>query len=548
MGRPATTQTSNKAFISTTGMVMLAFVLSRALGLIRDSLLGSAFGASAELDAFSAASRVTDTLYILVAGGALASAFIPTFTAYLVRGERRTAWKIASAITNLVVVGTLLASLVTAAIAPWLVATVLAPGYQAEVQALTVSLLRIMLASTVIFGASGLLMGILNANDHFLLPALAPSLYNAGIIAGIVVLAPRWGIHGVAVGTVLGALLHLLVQLPALRTIDWTYSPILGLRLPGVRNVARLMGPRVLGLAITQLNFWININLASRLAIEGVVSALKLGFSLMLLPQGVVAQAMAVVLFPSFSAQAARKDRDALRTTLVSASQVIIYLTLPATVGLILLSRPIVRMFFQRNAFDSQDVAMVAWALAWYAVGLVAHSQLEIVTRAFYALHDTATPVWVGGGAMALNIVLSLLLMRLFGWLGMRFVPAIYQPWMPLGGLALANSLATIIETLALNGLLRPRLDGAREDRPGPVWAGLGGRSLWGSLWRTAVGATVMAVVLWGFLRLVPAQNAWVRGLGGIVIGAASYGMVTWLLRSPEIAFALDAARSRVTK
>jgi putative peptidoglycan lipid II flippase len=445
MGSLSTTQSNNRAFLSTTGMVMLAFVLSRVLGLIRDSLLGSTFGASAELDAYSAASRVTDTLYILVAGGALASAFIPTFTAYLVRGEQRMAWKIASAITNLVIVGTLLASLVTAIIAPWLVATVLAPGYEAEVQALTVSLLRIMLASTVIFGVSGLLMGILNANDHFLLPALAPSAYNAGIIVGIVFLARWWGIHGVAVGTVFGALLHLLVQLPAFKRIDWTYSPILGLRLAGVRNVARLMGPRVLGLAITQLNFWININLASRLVVEGVVSALKLGFSLMLLPQGVVAQAMAVVLFPAFSAQAAREDQGALRTTLVSASQVIIYLTLPATVGLILLSQPIVQMFFQRNAFDSQDVAMVAWALIWYAVGLVAHSQLEIVTRAFYALHDTATPVWVGGGAMALNIVLSLLLMRLFGWLGMRFASASYQPWMPLGGLALANSLATIL-------------------------------------------------------------------------------------------------------
>ena len=146
-----------------------------------------------------------ETLYYLVAGGALASAFVPTFTAYLARGQRREGWQVASAIVNLVLLVTLLASLLAALFAPWLVATVLAPGLEASAQALTVSLLRWMLASTVIFGVSGLLMGILNANDHFLLPALAPSLYNLGILLGVVLLARRWGIHGVAVGTVIGA-------------------------------------------------------------------------------------------------------------------------------------------------------------------------------------------------------------------------------------------------------------------------------------------------------------------------------------------------------
>ena len=228
--------------------------------------------------------------------------------------------------------------------------------------------------------------------NHFVLPALAPSFYNLGIIAGATLLTRRWGIHGVALGTVLGALLHLLIQLPALRGVDWRYTPHLGLRLEGVRNVARLMGPRVLGLAITQANFWVNINLGSRIGVEGVVSALKLGFSLMLLPQGVVGQAIATVLLPTLSAQAARQEQDALRATLGSAYRAVLYMTVPATVGMVLLSRPLTQMFFQRDAFDAQDAAMVAWALAWYTVGLVAHSLLEIVTRAFYALHDTATP------------------------------------------------------------------------------------------------------------------------------------------------------------
>jgi len=528
--------------LSSATIVMAAFVLSRVLGLVRDSLLGSTFGAGAELDAYTAASRVTETLYYLVAGGALASAFIPTFTAYLARDQRKTAWQVASAVINLVLLLTIIASLIAALIAPWLVANVLAPDYRPEVQALTVSLLRWMLASTVIFGVSGLLMGILNANDHFTLPALAPSLYNLGILLGVLLLARRWGIHGVALGTVIGAALHLIVQLPALRGIGGTYTPTLGLQLEGVRNVGRLMLPRVLGLAITQLNFWVNVNLGSRIGIEGVVSALKMGFSLMLLPQGVLAQAVATVLLPTFSAQAARGKQDELRATLDSASRAIWYLTLPATIGLILLSGPIVEMFFQRAAFDSQDAAMVAWALVWYAVGLAAHSLLEIVTRAFYALHDTMTPVGVGGGAMLLNLVLSLALVRGFEWAGGAYWSAAYRPWMPLGGLALANSLATILETATLSLLLRNRLRSSWTAQTGQQGTQAG------SAWRTAVGSAVMAGALWAFMRLAPTQNAWLLGGGGALLGLGSYLGVTLLLRSPEPRFAFAAMRKRLGK
>jgi putative peptidoglycan lipid II flippase len=335
------------------------------------------------------------------------------------------------------------------------------------------------------------------------------------------------------------------VQLPALRGTGGTYTPTLGLRLnapaaQGVRNVGRLMLPRVIGLAIAQFNFWVNVNLGSRIGVEGVVSALKLGFSLMLLPQGVLAQAVATVLLPTFSAQAARGEQDELRATLTSASQAIGYLTLPATVGLILLSTPIVEMFFKRAAFDEQDVAMVAWALIWYAVGLVAHSLLEIVTRAFYALHDTMTPVWVGGGAMALNLALSIAFAWGFEWLGGTYWGASYKSWMPLGGLALANSLATILETATLSLLLRGRLLASRmadaDARRTPS----------GSVWRTAAGSAVMAAVLWAFLRLAPTTNAWLLGGGGLIVGLGSYLGVTLLLRSPEPRFALAAVRRRL--
>jgi putative peptidoglycan lipid II flippase len=511
---------------------MLAFVLSKVSGLVRVALLSSAFGASYDLDAFNAALRVPDTLYTLVAGGALASAFIPTFAAYLARGEHRTAWQLASAVTNLVFLVTLTASLITALIAPWLVSLALAPGYDAPTQALTVDLLRWMLVSTVIFGVSGLLMGILNANDRFLLTALAPAMYQLGIIGGILIFHGRWGIYGAAWGTVAGALLHLVVQLPALRGLNWRYKPILGLRLEGVREVGRLMGPRVLGLAITHLNFWVNTNLGSRIPVEGVVTALNYGWYLMLLPQGIFAQAIATVLLPSFSAQVAREEHAAIRSTLRNAIQVLVYLTLPSTIGLIVLGRPLVELTLMRGEFDARAAAMAAWALAWYAVGLVAHSVLEVVTRAFYAMHDTATPVWVGGGAMALNVALSLLFVRLFAWAGTR-TPSLYQPWMPLGGLALANSVATTLETLTLTWLVRRRLDG------------LEGRLLWASLWRTIVAAAVMCGALLAYVRWMSTHSAWVLGGGGIVVGAGVFGLSTVLLRSPELALVLNAVRRR---
>lgn len=516
-------------FLGNTALVMGAFVLSRVLGLAREAILGSAFSAGDEMDAFRAASRVTETLYVLVAGGALGSAFIPTFTAYLARDERETAWRVASAVLNLVFLVTLVASLVTALIAPWLVSSVLAPGYDAPIQALTVSLLRWTLLSTLIFGVSGLLMGILNANDHFLTPALAPSLYNLGIILGATVLARPWGIHGVAIGTVAGALLHLLIQLPALLKLDWRYSRILGLRLAGVREVGRLMGPRVLGLAVTQLHFWVDTNLGSRIPVTGVVAALTWGWQLMLLPQGIVGQAIATVAFPAFSAQAARGDKAGLRTAIASVLGFVLFLTLPATVGLILLARPLVQMLFMRGRFDAQAAEMVVWALGWYALGLAAHSGLEIVTRAFYALHDTLTPVWIGGVAMALNALLSILFGRLF----VSFDDG-SRPWLGLGGLALANSLATALETLSLTWLLRRRL------------GGLDARPLWRSLWRSLAASAGMGLALWGYLAWMPARSAWLIGGGGIALGATVFVAGAWLFKSPEMTQVIAAVRQRI--
>jgi putative peptidoglycan lipid II flippase len=263
-----------------------------------------------------------------------------------------------------------------------------------------------------------------------------------------------------------------LVQVPGLARHGLRYTLTLGLREPGVHEVGRLMLPRMLGLAAVQINFLVNTILASGLK-EGSLAALNYAWLLMLLPQGVFAQAVATAAFPTFSTQAAKGQRDEMRSTLSATMRAVLYMALPAAVGLVVLRVPLVQLIFERGAFTDSSTRMVAVALALYALGLPAHSIVEIVVRAFYALHDTKTPVAVGVVIMGLNVGLSVAFIAAFETLG----------WSPHGGLALSNSLATTVEMAALMIIIRRRLDG------------LEGRLLAGSLLRIGLAAAIMAVV-----------------------------------------------------
>jgi putative peptidoglycan lipid II flippase len=493
-------------------LVMALFVVSRALGLVRQMVIGALFGTSGDLDAYLAAARVPEMIFMVVAGGALGSAFIPTFTDHLAQEDRAGAWRLASAVVNLALIALTVTAGLMAAFAPTLVRTAIAPGFDAPQQALTTQLLRLMLVSPVIFGVSGVVMGALNAHQHFLLPALAPSVYNLSIIGGALLLGPRLGVEGMAIGVVVGAALHLLVQVPALLRHGARYVPTLGLDNPSVREVGRLMAPRVLGTAIAQLNFVVNNSLASGLG-EGAVSAINYAWLLMLLPQGVFAQAVGTAAFPTFAAQAARGERDEMRRTLAATLRAVFSLALPATVGLLVLGRPLVALLFERGAFGETSTEAVAWALAFYALGLVGHAGLEIIARAFYALHDTLTPVWVGGLAMGLNVALSLTLPEAFRLMG----------WPAHAGLALANSAATLLELVGLVLLIRWRMDGLEERR---TLVGLA---------KSGLAALVMGVVLLGWQAALPGTGALVMGGGGVVLGAAVYLGTALVLRAEEL-------------
>lgn len=491
---------------------MAGFVLSSLAGLASQILVSRAFGTEAELDAFYAANRIPELLFTLIAGGALSSAFLPTFTAFLTREQRGAAWRLASSIANIVTIVLGAVSLLAWLGAPWLVQHVLAPGFQdpAQIQ-LTVSLLRIMLASPVIFGLSGLTMATLNAHQHFALPALAPASYRLGWILGLLAFVPRMGIHGLAWGAVLGAVLHLAVQLPALVRFRPRYHTTLGLRDPAVHHVARLMAPRLLGAAVVQINFLVNTIIASGQP-EGSLSAINYALQVMIMPQAAIAQAIAIAALPTFSTQAARGQLSEMRRSLAATLRGVLFLSLPASLGLILLRRPIIALLFRGGEFDLGSTEMVAWALLWYAAGLVGHALLEITVRAFYALHDTRTPVLVGVGAMTLNIGFSLAFSAGFARLGLP----------PHGGLALANSLATALECGTLLVLMRRRL------------SGLGLRHARRGLLATLIAALLMAPALIAWMRFASGQGVVLVGLGGVALGAALYWAISLLFGVPE--------------
>ncbi len=507
---------SKKQIVRAAGVVMAAFLVSRLLGLAREMIIGQQFGTSRDLDAYLAAFRLPDLIFQLIAGGALGSAFIPIFAGFLTRNEKERAWQLGSAIISLVFLSLGCLAVLLALLAPWLVARVVAPGFDADRQALTTELMRLMLVSSVLFGVSGVVMGILNSFQHFLLPALAPAIYNLSIIGGAIFLAPTMGIHGLAVGVIVGAMLHLAIQVPGLMKRKMIYRPHLGLSDPAVRVVGRLMLPRALGLAVVQLNFLVNTILASGL-VEGSLASLNYAWLLMLLPQGIFAQAVATAAFPTFAALAAGERQAEMRDALSSTLRAVLYLAIPASVGLFTLRYPLVRLLFQRGAFDAGSTEAVTYALQFYALGLFAHAVLEIVTRAFYAQHDTLTPVVVGVMAMGLNIVLSLLLIG------------------PLahGGLALANSVATIIEVSILVAVMRPRLAGIDEGR------------LLSSLLRTLGAATLMGLGVSLFVRLTDGTSAVLGSVGSIALGGAIYLAASWVLGAEEVRAAWWMGRER---
>lgn len=438
---------TTNGLLSAAGIIAASGLASRALGLLRDRLFAHRFGAGEVLDAYFAAYRIPDLLYNLLILGALASAFLPVVSQYLARGTagRREAFRMANALIAVSVAGLSLIALVLMPLVPLLV-PMLAPGFEGERRDLTILFTRIMLLQPILLGLSSVLGGMLLAFQRFAAYAAAPVLYNLGIIAGVVVLVPRLGTAGLAWGVVLGALLHVLVQLPGVFRLGFRFRTTFHLRHRGLRQVSHLFFPRLIGLLAGQVSALVVTFLGSGL-LAGSIAAYLLAENLQAVPVGLFGVSVAVAAFPFLSTAAARRDVVDFTDTLVRSLRLVLFLALPASVFLLLLRAQIVRVVLGAGAFDWNDTVTTFSILGVLALSVVAQSIIPLLARAFFSLHDTRTPMIVSLLAIAANVSGAMLLTPVAG----------------IVGLAWAFSLSSLLHLLLLLTVLHSRLGGLQD-------------------------------------------------------------------------------------
>ncbi|HKS91562.1 MAG TPA: murein biosynthesis integral membrane protein MurJ [Tepidiformaceae bacterium] len=406
-------------------IVAAGFLGSRLLGVLRTVAIANAFGSSPNLDAYNVAFRIPDLIFQVLAGATLGSAFIPVFARLMRREGEDSAWRLASTVLNLITVATailcgiafLLAPVIVPILAPGLAHE---PGVHGDLEAKAVELTRIMLLSPLLFAMSGIVTGILNGRQRFFLSALSPMLYNLAIIAGAVFLAGPFGVEGLAIGVVVGSGLHLLIQVPGLFHERMKYSWNFNWRDPATREVARLMGPRIVGLAAAQVNFLITIYFGSKLA-PGTISNLTYAWLLAGLPLALFGMAFSTAVFPRLADHAADDDFEALRETVSRVLRVIMFMTIPAALGLAFLRYPATILVLQRGEFGPHAAAVTAAALGFYCIGIVPQAGIEIHSRGFYAMGDTKTPVVIAVSAVLFNLVLSAIVWKRYEHEGLAF-------------------------------------------------------------------------------------------------------------------------------
>jgi len=442
---PDKRQDENHSVVDAAGLIGVATFSSRILGFIRDMVLAQLFGATPAADAFFVAYRIPNLLRELFAEGSMSSAFIPVFTEYQTLKSKRDAWELASAVfTTLltIVTGITIIGIVAASGIVWL----LAPGFHDEPAKLemTTLLTRIMFPYLIFISLAALAMGILNSLRAFAAPAFSPVFFNIVIISCAYFLSPMLSepIVGVAVGVVAGGAAQFAMQLPGLKLRGMLFGFRHEPGHPGVRRIGWLMVPSLLGLSVTQINITVSTVLSSFFA--GGPTYLFYGMRLIQFPLGIFGVALATAILPTLSSQAARKALDELRTTLGFGLRMILFIILPAMLGLILLRQPIVHLFFEHGSFTHDDTVMTATAVLCYAVGLWAFAGVRIIVSAFYSLQDTKTPAITGAVSVGANVVFSLVFMRTLG----------------AAGLALATALAAMLNGAILVAVLNRRLGG----------------------------------------------------------------------------------------
>jgi len=490
-----------------------AFLVSRILGWVRLVVIANTFDAP-ELDTFFAAFRIPDLIFQLVAAGALSSALVPIVSALLEREEHAHAWRVVSTVINLMLIALGILAAVLFLLAP-IVMRAITPGFDTAQLDRTVLLTRIMLLSPIFLAMGAVATSVLNAGGRFAASAVAPIVYNLAIIGGALILAPTFGVEGLAIGVVAGSLGHLLVQLGPLRLLGFRYEPRVDRDDPQARRALVLMAPRALGLGASQVTFIVVTALASTLAV-GAVADFNIAFTLLQIPIGVIGVPLGIVLLPTLARDASVGRESEFAALLTRALRLILFVMIPIAALTAVLRREVVDLLFGGGQIGEVDLARIAETLLWFLIGLAAHALIAVLARAFYARQDTLTPVLVAVAAVVANTTLAVVLVGPLG----------------LAGIALAIALAAWMEALVLLVVLRTRVEGLRL----------------GDLARVAtqaiVGTVVASGLAFGTAALIeraiePDPSALLLALDVVAVSVVfglAYATVSVVLRIPELA------------
>jgi putative peptidoglycan lipid II flippase len=510
-------------------VVMLAMIVSRILGYIRDIIIYAQIGQNSYTDAYNAAFKIPDCIYMILVGGALSAAFIPVVSSYLARGERENVWKFTSVVIN-VISGLMLALVIIAYIfAPQFIGFYVS-GFDAETLHLTVVLTRIMLIQAMLMALAGICQGILQAFKIFTPTAVGSVVYNVGIILVGAIFSgliekhfPGYGITAFSLGVVAGAFGNFVVQAQALRKVGMHYHFSFDLRNAGFKKMILLMLPVFISLGATQINLFVNAGLASHLH-EGLLSALNTAQRLMQLPISIFAVSIAMAVFPSLSRKAALEQIDDFRNDFVYGIRTILFIMIPFSAMLIALGVPFIRLLYEVGKFNSSNTQAVAFALYFYSIGIFAQGCIQVLNRAFYAFQDTKKPVMVAVSGVAINLILSFILIN----------------YLQQGGLALAFSVAGICNMIFLFLLLKRKL------------GHIGLKEIGASALKTLMASAAMAAAAYGIAygsetlfgitsKLTQLLQFFLAGMIGMII----FFLLTKWLKMPEIETVLRTLKRR---
>jgi|GEM_PF-8136 len=481
-----------KSVARSAGIVSIAVMGSRVMGLIREMVFANYFGAGFLYDAYLVGFRIPNILRDLFAEGALSAAFVKVFTDYQLKKSEAEAWQLASLVLNALAIVLSLVTILGIVLSPQLVGLI-AGGFSPEKAALATTLTQIMFPFILLVAMAAVAMGVLNTKGRFGIPASASTAFNiVSLVAGlgfayflsgggwekstdenlIPSVAAQWAIIGMAIGTLIGGAAQFVIQIPSLFAVGFRFSPKISFADEGVRRVMRLMAPAILGTSAVQINVLINTYFVSD--IDGGQSWLSYSFRLMQFPIGVFGVAIGTAAIPTLSRFAAQNDFKKFRETISSSINLVFLLTLPSACGLVVLGEPIIRLIYERGLFTASDTTMTAWALTGYTIGLTGYAAIKILSPAFYALDDAKTPMIISLCSIAVNGIASYVFREALMPFGFGHV-----------GVALATSSVALVNFFALAFLMRGRINGIE-----------GGKIL-ASFVKIAIAAAIMSAVSW---------------------------------------------------